>query len=102
MPRRVDECAVILPTPVMAVFPLTPCLWSDSLSPDTRLAVRVAGDLGIGWWGAGNASLRAGRLPWQLVNTCQQCLSQNLETGCLKLAVVKFWGVHTFKGITIY
>ena len=27
-----------------------------------------------------------------------QCLSQDLETGCLKLAVVKFWGVHIFKG----
>ena len=23
-----------------------------------------------------------------------QCLSQDLETGCLKLAIVKFWGVH--------
>ena len=22
-----------------------------------------------------------------------QCLSQDLETGCLKLAVIKFWGV---------
>ena len=29
---------------------------------------------------------------------CQlQCLSQDLETGCLKLAVVKFWGVQIFK-----
>ena len=27
-----------------------------------------------------------------------QCLSQDLETGCLKLAVVKFLGVHIFKG----
>ena len=27
-----------------------------------------------------------------------QCLSQDLETGCLKLAVVKFWGVQIFKG----
>ena len=26
-----------------------------------------------------------------------QCLSQDLETGCLKLAVVKFLGVQTFK-----
>ena len=26
----------------------------------------------------------------------QQCLSQDLETGCLKLAVVKFWGVQFF------
>ena len=26
-----------------------------------------------------------------------QCLSQDLETGCLKLAVVKFLGVHIFR-----
>ena len=29
---------------------------------------------------------------------CVQCLSQDLETGCLKLAVVKFLGVQIFKG----
>ena len=28
----------------------------------------------------------------------QQCLSQDLESGCLKLAVVKFLGVQIFKG----
>ena len=28
----------------------------------------------------------------------KQCLSQDFETGCLKLAVVKFWGVQIFKG----
>ena len=28
-----------------------------------------------------------------------QCLSQDLETGCLKLAVVKFLGVQIFKGV---
>ena len=28
----------------------------------------------------------------------QQCLSLDLETGCLKLAVVKFLGVQIFKG----
>ena len=27
-----------------------------------------------------------------------QCLSQDLETGCLKLAVVNFLGVQIFKG----
>ena len=27
-----------------------------------------------------------------------QCLSQELETGCLKLAIVKFLGVQIFKG----
>ena len=27
-----------------------------------------------------------------------QCLSQDLETGCLKLAVVKFLGIQIFKG----
>ena len=27
-----------------------------------------------------------------------QCLSQDLETGCLKLAVIKFLGVQIFKG----
>ena len=27
-----------------------------------------------------------------------QCLSQDSETGCLKLAVVKILGVHIFKG----
>ena len=31
-------------------------------------------------------------------NTLMQCLSQDLETGCLKLAVVKFLGVQIFKG----
>ena len=31
-------------------------------------------------------------------NTTQQGLSQDLERGCLKLAIVKFWGVHIFKG----
>ena len=29
---------------------------------------------------------------------CTQCLSQDLETGCQKLAVVKFLGVQIFKG----
>ena len=28
----------------------------------------------------------------------RQCLSQDLETGCLKLAVVRFLGVHILKG----
>ena len=28
---------------------------------------------------------------------CNQCLSQDLESGCLKLAVVKFLGVQIFK-----
>ena len=28
----------------------------------------------------------------------RQGLSQDFETGCLKLAVVKFLGVHIFKG----
>ena len=28
----------------------------------------------------------------------KQCRSQDIETGCLKLAVVKFWGVQIFKG----
>ena len=28
----------------------------------------------------------------------KQCLSQDLETGCLELAVVKFLGVQIFKG----
>ena len=27
-----------------------------------------------------------------------QCLSQDLESGCLKLAVVKYLGIHIFKG----
>ena len=31
-----------------------------------------------------------------------QCHSQDLETGCLKLAVVKFLGVQILSGITIY
>ena len=30
--------------------------------------------------------------------TVRQCLSQDFETGCLKLAVVKFLGVQIFKG----
>ena len=29
----------------------------------------------------------------------RQCLSQDLETGYLKLAVVKFLGVQIFKGL---
>ena len=32
------------------------------------------------------------------VNAYGQCLSQDLETGCLKLAFVKFLGVQIFKG----
>ena len=32
------------------------------------------------------------------ISTTVQCLSQDLETGCLKLAVVKFLGVQMFKG----
>ena len=32
------------------------------------------------------------------VRSIIQCLSQDLETRCLKLAVVKFWGVQIFKG----
>ena len=31
-------------------------------------------------------------------NVVMQCLSQDLETGCLKLAVVKVLGVQMFKG----
>ena len=31
-------------------------------------------------------------------SSLNQCLSQDLETGCLKLAVVKFLGVQIFKG----
>ena len=27
-----------------------------------------------------------------------RCLSQDLETGCLTMAVVKFWGVQILKG----
>ena len=27
-----------------------------------------------------------------------QCLSQDLETGCLKLAVIKYLGIQIFKG----
>ena len=36
------------------------------------------------------------KIPWE------QCLSQDLETGCLKLAVLKFLCVQIYKGITIY
>ena len=32
------------------------------------------------------------------IYSTDQCLSQDLETGCLKLAVVKFLGVQIFKG----
>ena len=31
-----------------------------------------------------------------------QCLSQDLETGCLKLAVIKFLGIQIFKGGSQY
>ena len=31
---------------------------------------------------------------------CNHCLSQDLETGCLKLAVVKFLDVQIFNGDT--
>ena len=34
----------------------------------------------------------------QMSGVWEQCLSQDLETGCLKLAVVKFWGIQIFKG----
>ena len=32
------------------------------------------------------------------IGAVYQCLSQGLGTGCLKYAVVKFWGVQNFKG----
>ena len=34
----------------------------------------------------------------QIATDYLQCLSQDLETGCLNLAVVKFLGVQIFKG----
>ena len=34
----------------------------------------------------------------QALGPREQCLSQDLETGCLKLAVVKFWGIQVFQG----
>ena len=33
---------------------------------------------------------------------CKQCLSQDLETGCLKLAIVNFWVSKILRGATIY
>ena len=36
--------------------------------------------------------------PRERMQCCYQGLSQDLETGCLKLAIVKFWGVQIFKG----
>ena len=33
-----------------------------------------------------------------IIKYLKQCLSQDLETGCLKLAIVKFLGIHIFKG----
>ena len=35
---------------------------------------------------------------WHYYISPIQGLSQALETGCLKLAIVKFWGVQIFKG----
>ena len=37
-------------------------------------------------------------LNWASIREDSQCLSQYLETGCLKLAVVKYLGVQIFKG----
>ena len=34
----------------------------------------------------------------EVFNISVQCLSQDLETGCLKLVVVKFLGIQIFKG----
>ena len=34
---------------------------------------------------------------WVLYSTVHQGLSQDSETGCLKLAIVKFMGVQIFK-----
>ena len=39
----------------------------------------------------------SGDLYWGVKNS-MQCLSQDLESGCLKLAVVKFLGVQISKG----
>ena len=40
------------------------------------------------------------QIAWTYINIIHsiQCLSQELETGCLKLAVVKYLGVQIFKG----
>ena len=37
-----------------------------------------------------------------MIMTIGQCLSQDLVTECLKLAVVKFLGIQFLRGITIY
>ena len=35
-------------------------------------------------------------------NSYNQGLSQELETGCPKLPILKFWGIHIFKGGPLY
>ena len=38
------------------------------------------------------------RVVYKIEDVLHQCLSQDLETGCLKLAVVKLLGVPILKG----
>ena len=40
--------------------------------------------------------------PFSFIEYVPQGLSQDLETGCLKLTIVKFWGVQILSGTTIY
>ena len=53
----------------------------------------------VGGGGGGGGDIHMGRVQHR---GGEQCLSQDLETGCLKLAVVKFLGVQIFKGDHIY
>ena len=41
---------------------------------------------------------KVGDIMQDLEDNMSQCLSQDLESGCLKLAVIKFLGVQIFKG----
>ena len=62
-----------------------------SLGKETCVTVKACHCLIYNFKGHHKDSIQTGHMPWQ-------GLSQDLETGCLKLAIVKYLGVQIFKG----
>ena len=88
----------LLPTSLLSCWWLLMCVFAGLLpgavpsvpSPDTVCCRHGGGERDIT-----TGLVRA--MNYYILHT-MQCLSQDWETVCLKLAVVKFLGVHIFKG----